>query len=292
MTVHAPSAEPAVSAGDAFPAAFAERQHATVQAIRAHHAQLGRTMADHALTVQRSIEQLASPSARQATLVTFCADELLPHATAEEETLYGAAAELPATRLLVRAMTREHVILGDLVGTLTAARTPGEVLGTAAALNAIFQAHLEKENDVLLPALVEAGVDLDALLAGMHELIGGSHDHSHAHAGGPAAESGTGGGGCGGQCGCGGHDQAGYDETATADVVDGELDVRALAPAQRHEQIFATFRALSASTAFVLINDHDPKPLYYQFAAEHPGEFTWDYLEEGPRVWRVRIGRP
>jgi uncharacterized protein (DUF2249 family) len=42
---------------------------------------------------------------------------------------------------------------------------------------------------------------------------------------------------------------------------------------------------------FVLVNDHDPKPLYYQFAAEHPDQFTWDYLEQGPEIWRVRIGR-
>ena len=40
-----------------------------------------------------------------------------------------------------------------------------------------------------------------------------------------------------------------------------------------------------------MVNDHDPKPLYYQFAAEHKGEFTWDYLEQGPAVWRVRIGK-
>jgi uncharacterized protein (DUF2249 family) len=26
-------------------------------------------------------------------------------------------------------------------------------------------------------------------------------------------------------------------------------------------------------------------------AAENAGEFSWEYLEEGPEVWRVRIGR-
>ena len=39
------------------------------------------------------------------------------------------------------------------------------------------------------------------------------------------------------------------------------------------------------------VNDHDPKPLYYQFQAEHAGAFQWDYLEKGSDVWRVRIGR-
>ncbi len=42
----------------------------------------------------------------------------------------------------------------------------------------------------------------------------------------------------------------------------------------------------------MLVDDHDPKPLWYQFKAEYPGVFTWDYLETGPKTWRVRIGRP
>lgn len=72
---------------------------------------------------------------------------------------------------------------------------------------------------------------------------------------------------------------------------DLQLDVRSEVPARRHELIFETYTALGDGEAFVLINDHDPKPLYYQFEAEHTGEFTWEYLEEGPTDWRVRIGR-
>jgi uncharacterized protein (DUF2249 family) len=75
-------------------------------------------------------------------------------------------------------------------------------------------------------------------------------------------------------------------------ATDQLLDVRAEVPARRHDLIFETYTALSPGTAFVLVNDHDPKPLYYQFAAEHTDDFTWDYLEQGPEVWRVRIGRP
>jgi uncharacterized protein (DUF2249 family) len=69
------------------------------------------------------------------------------------------------------------------------------------------------------------------------------------------------------------------------------LDVRQLFPAQRHSTIFDTWHRLEPGKSFVLVNDHDPKPLYYQFDAEHPGQFTWDYLESGPEIWRVRIGR-
>ena len=69
------------------------------------------------------------------------------------------------------------------------------------------------------------------------------------------------------------------------------LDVRNDPPIRRHAMIFEAFDALDVGTAFVLVNDHDPKPLYYQFAAEQGGTFSWDYLEQGPQVWRVRIGR-
>ena len=70
-----------------------------------------------------------------------------------------------------------------------------------------------------------------------------------------------------------------------------QLDVRAEIPARRHELIFSSYGALGPGEAFELVNDHDPKPLYHQFAAEHAGEFEWTPLEEGPEVWRVRIGK-
>ncbi len=69
------------------------------------------------------------------------------------------------------------------------------------------------------------------------------------------------------------------------------IDVREMPPRERHPRIFSTFDSLAPGQAFLLVNDHDPKPLYYQFAAERAGQFTWDYLEQGPKVWRVRIGK-
>ena len=70
-----------------------------------------------------------------------------------------------------------------------------------------------------------------------------------------------------------------------------DLDVRNEPPARRHQLIFEAYAALEPGAAFVLVNDHDPKPLYYQFEAEHAGKFTWEYLEQGPQTWRVEIGR-
>ena len=69
------------------------------------------------------------------------------------------------------------------------------------------------------------------------------------------------------------------------------VDVRTIAPRERHPLIFSTFRALHAGEAMELVNDHDPRPLYYQFQAESPGAFKWEYLLQGPETWRVAITR-
>ena len=70
-----------------------------------------------------------------------------------------------------------------------------------------------------------------------------------------------------------------------------QLDVRAEAPARRHQLIFETWGSLAPGESFELVNDHDPKPLYYQFQAEHTDQFEWEPLEEGPVTWRIRIAR-
>ena len=70
-----------------------------------------------------------------------------------------------------------------------------------------------------------------------------------------------------------------------------QLDVRVIPPREKHPTIFETFDALASGGSFVLVNDHDPFPLRYQFEATRAGRFGWEYLEQGPVVWRVRISR-
>lgn len=67
------------------------------------------------------------------------------------------------------------------------------------------------------------------------------------------------------------------------------VDVRLIAPRDRHALIFSTFRSLTAGQSMELVNDHDPQPLHDQFQAEMPGRFSWDRVESGPDTWRVTI---
>ncbi len=74
-------------------------------------------------------------------------------------------------------------------------------------------------------------------------------------------------------------------------AVTTELDVRDRPPAERHELIFESYADLEAGEGFVLVNDHDPKPLYHQFEAEAGPEFRWEYRSKEPGEFRVLIGK-
>ena len=69
------------------------------------------------------------------------------------------------------------------------------------------------------------------------------------------------------------------------------LDVTLLEPRRKHPTIFEAFDLLEPGESFVLHNDHDPKPLYYQLLGERGPSVSWEYLQQGPEVWEVRLGK-
>lgn len=70
-----------------------------------------------------------------------------------------------------------------------------------------------------------------------------------------------------------------------------ELDVRSYKPQKRHDLVFDRYRSLSSGEGFVLVNDHDPKPLYYQMNEEMEGEVRWEYRQQDEGEWKVLIGK-
>jgi uncharacterized protein (DUF2249 family)/quercetin dioxygenase-like cupin family protein len=76
-----------------------------------------------------------------------------------------------------------------------------------------------------------------------------------------------------------------------APTTDEELDVRGLPKPDKHPTIFAAFEGLPAGGAMVLVNDHDPKHLHDEFETELAGSYTWEYMRQEPRDWRIRIGK-
>ena len=136
----------------------------------------------------------------------------------------------------------------------------------------LLRAHIDKENDILFPMAEQVIPEeerrtLSQAFEAVEQLVAGPGLHERLLGGLARLEGGEG-------------------ESGNV------LDVRTIIPRERHPKIFQKYEALKPGEHFILVNDHDPKPLYYQFAAERPGAFTWEYLEQGPEVWRVKIGKP
>jgi uncharacterized protein (DUF2249 family) len=70
---------------------------------------------------------------------------------------------------------------------------------------------------------------------------------------------------------------------------DKVMDVRSIPCSIKHRLIIRTWLELPAGDHFILLNDHDPVPLNYQFSAEWPGAFAWEHLVKNPEEVRIKI---
>lgn len=87
-----------------------------------------------------------------------------------------------------------------------------------------------------------------------------------------------------------------------------EVDAREIPPVDRHDQIHQTFADMDPGETLTLINDHDPKPLYYEMEAEvsafdadsyvvereAPSRFVAQFPKaavDGPSVDRVQVSK-
>jgi uncharacterized protein (DUF2249 family)/iron-sulfur cluster repair protein YtfE (RIC family) len=251
--------------------------HADAEAaekVELHHAEMAGRLDLLTADVVRAARTDRAEAARQE-LLSWLRDELVPHATAEEQTLYPAAGQLAEARLLVEAMLAEHVLIHRLVADLEAASDPVEAAAVARAIETVFDSHLAKENDQLIPTLVASpDCSVAEMLEGMHELLGGHDDHETDDQPAAAGQGGH-------QCACGGHDEAGLPE----------LDARTIPHAIRHATIFGALDGLRPGAGLLLTADHDPLPLLAQLEQRAPGGYTVDYREAGPDVWQLELVR-
>src|SRR5450631_1376771 len=248
-----------------------------VEAVKNHHARLAGALAVQveALVEAAARGDLPGAGAASAALVRWRDAQLIPHALAEEQAMYPRAHEDPRAALLVDAMLVEHQNLAVLVEALAQSDDPVRAAANAQALRSLFDSHLVKENEQILPLLAESStVSLADILGGMHELLGGQDRRDSAEA--------VGEGGCGGECGCGEHDRVG---------VLPELDARAVPHAIRHATIFGALDSVGAGGGLVLVSPHDPLTLLAQLGQRSPGLFSVDYLERGPERWLLRFIR-
>jgi uncharacterized protein (DUF2249 family) len=249
------------------------------EAVEQHHAQMAGTLAVRveSLVAAAAAGDRARAEDARSVLVSWCDQDLVPHALAEEKTMYPAARAKVEGKLLVDGMLEEHQVITGLVHLLAASEDLVRAAATAKALQVVFENHLSKENDLVLPLLVAAPeVSVADLLGGMHELLGGGDDHGH-----PSEEESHHAGGEGHHCNCGEEDGAGYPE----------LDARGVPHAIRHATIFGALDAVRPGSGMVLVAPHDPLPLLKQIEDRAPGAFEVSYLERGPEAWRLAFVR-
>lgn len=80
-------------------------------------------------------------------------------------------------------------------------------------------------------------------------------------------------------------------EVAGAKEGEPIVDVPSLEPRLKHPTIFEVFDSLQAGESMIIHNDHDPKPVYYQLQGERGDIFTWDYIQQGPEFWDIRVAK-
>lgn len=69
-----------------------------------------------------------------------------------------------------------------------------------------------------------------------------------------------------------------------------QLDIRPVEPKDRFDRIMGAYESLEAHQTLELTVDHDPKCMYYALRATRGDEaFAFEYLEDGPETWRVRV---
>lgn len=67
------------------------------------------------------------------------------------------------------------------------------------------------------------------------------------------------------------------------------ITIPSIEPRLKHETIFSVFESLKEGESLIIHNDHDPKPVYYQLLGQHGDVFTWEYLQEGPEWWDIKV---
>ena len=140
-----------------------------IRQIVHHHAVLRRGLERRAGALCEAAENGVPFQRQLAILRVYLEEEILPHAQAEERTLYRAVATQARGSDLVRTLTAQHHALAYLAGRLRPGADGGEAAAVSEWIATLFAGHVAKENDLLLPALAGSGADLASLLADMHE---------------------------------------------------------------------------------------------------------------------------
>src|SRR5579875_3922069 len=122
--------------------------HQAAERMRRHHAAMVAQLKEQVNDMARVAGRGEDWKAARRSLVDYVRGELLPHAQAEEATVYAVAAARPSLAPLIQVMVKEHQALAHLTDRAEAAHHALEALQAGAGLETLFTAHAAVENDV------------------------------------------------------------------------------------------------------------------------------------------------
>lgn len=203
-------------------------------------------------------------------LVQWCEQVLLPQCGRVTQVLYPPVHASFSGRALVEALRIDVQQLQGFVQDLAQhnAEIP-RMIANASAVRALYFTLQEKENDLLIPALLETpGVSLTQLKEDLEQHM----QHNHTETVATEQHSGH-------NCSCGETDGPGFPE----------LDARAIPHAIRHATIFGALETVQPGGGITLIAPHDPLPLLAQIDQRWPNRYVVNYVERGPEKWSLEL---
>jgi len=151
-----------------------EQDAALAEELKAHHATMIQDLDRFATALVDAAAAGDDATGVRQDLERWVAEVLVPHAAEEEETTYRAAGDLTEGRLLIKAMLGEHELIRLTARHVSEAGDPIAAGAFARALFDMFDSHQRKENDIILPFLIDAdSVSLTDVMASAH------HGHGH-----------------------------------------------------------------------------------------------------------------
>ena len=209
-------------------------------------------MAQRLSALANSMTKGASPEARSQLEKEFSGyfrSDILPHAQAEENSVYLRAQKVGLAEV-VETMLFEHGYLRAKIDEFETL-SGSEQAAVSLVISEVFSLHAQKENRFILPQVLSSVSDEEAALV-LSEI-----QHEFA-------------------------------ELKSAPAV-STIDLRPLEPRVRHDVVFWKIGSLKSGSSITVVNDHNPKPLFYQIDALWPKSYSCTIAKVDDRTFTMEI---
>jgi uncharacterized protein (DUF2249 family)/hemerythrin-like domain-containing protein len=211
-------------------------------------------MAQRLSALANSMAKGAAPEAHSQLAKDFSSylrSDILPHAQAEETSVYLRAQKVGLADV-VETMLFEHRYLRAKIDEFETL-SGSEQAAVSLVISEVFSIHAQKENLFILPQVLSSVAD-EEVSEVLSEI------------------------------------QREFAKSKSAPVT-STIDLRPLPPRARHDVVFSKIQSLKSGDAITVINDHNPKPLFYQIDALWPNGYSCAIAQLDDRTFTMEISK-